>query len=463
MSYARADEAHHRGYVSDLCTRLSGEVQVQTGLPFDIFFDRKDIRWGEEWQSRIDAGLDDATFLIPILTPSFFRSDHCRTELMTFARLRQSRSPERYILPIYYVDVNELNGGLVTDDVVKTVTELQWVDWRELRLETLDTKDVRVAIANLAKRIKETIDNAPQRADRDAPHAVTPALDRHEKRSPQGLRLPGSERIVDITDGPYKAISEALADAQPGDKILVRPGVYYDRFAVTIPVEIIGDGPRGDITVEEDAESIVDSRAATARIENLRICQLGKGDVPAVLIWGGRIIIDNCDITSRGGVCIAITEQAEPIVRSSHIHHGGKGGISISGGARPLIVDNDIDENYLSGIFIFDHAAPLIRSNKIHDGKQSGIYLYDNGTGVIDDNDIYRNAHAGIASAEGATPFVSKNRISRCGHYGGIYVFRAGRGIFENNDLSGNRNGPWQIAESSLKHVVRRGNVPNDD
>jgi len=47
---------------------------MQLGGEFSIFQDRNDISWGEQWKQRIEGTIDATTFLIPIITPSFFSS-----------------------------------------------------------------------------------------------------------------------------------------------------------------------------------------------------------------------------------------------------------------------------------------------------------------------------------------------------------------------------------------------------
>ncbi len=74
MSYVRTDDRHEEGRITQFRERLSGEVQMQTGEDFPIFQDRNDISWGQAWEERIEQSIDEVTFLIPIITPSFFRS-----------------------------------------------------------------------------------------------------------------------------------------------------------------------------------------------------------------------------------------------------------------------------------------------------------------------------------------------------------------------------------------------------
>jgi cobaltochelatase CobT len=81
LSYARFNDQHDDGQVTEFRERLGAEVRVQTGEEFPIFQDRNDIEWGQEWQKRIDEALDEVTLLVVIITPSFFRSPACRKEV----------------------------------------------------------------------------------------------------------------------------------------------------------------------------------------------------------------------------------------------------------------------------------------------------------------------------------------------------------------------------------------------
>jgi cobaltochelatase CobT len=69
MSYVRVDDQHENGRLTELCSRLTGEVRMQLGQEFLIFQDRNNISWGEQWKQRIESTIDATTFLIPIITP----------------------------------------------------------------------------------------------------------------------------------------------------------------------------------------------------------------------------------------------------------------------------------------------------------------------------------------------------------------------------------------------------------
>lgn len=171
MSYARFVDEHDLGQLTKFRERLSGEVQVQTGEAFPIFQDRKDIHWGQHWQERIDNSLDAVTFLIPILTPSFFKSPKCREELEKFLEREKALGRNDLILPIYYVDCPVLNDEekRKKDKLAETIVNRQYADWRDLRFEPFTSPQVCKTLAIMAIQIRDTLEKAKS-ALGEAPH-----------------------------------------------------------------------------------------------------------------------------------------------------------------------------------------------------------------------------------------------------------------------------------------------------
>jgi hypothetical protein len=156
MSYARFNDKHDEGQLSQFRERLAAEVQVQTGEEFAIFQDRNDIAWGENWRQRIEGALDTVTFLLAVITPGFFRSSACRGEVERFLIRESELGRQDLILPVYYVSVPELDEPERRDgDSLATVlASRQFADWRELRFEPFTSPIVRKAVAQLASRMR---------------------------------------------------------------------------------------------------------------------------------------------------------------------------------------------------------------------------------------------------------------------------------------------------------------------
>jgi hypothetical protein len=159
MSYAHVDNKY--GQLAEFRDRLSNEVQVQTGQEFPIFLDRNDILLGQEWHQRIaDALREEATFLIAVITPSFFKSDACREELTTFLKHEEALSRKDLIFPIYYVNCRALQDAelMAEDPLSQAIATRQWADWRGLRFEPFESPVACKAVMQIAAQIGAAID-----------------------------------------------------------------------------------------------------------------------------------------------------------------------------------------------------------------------------------------------------------------------------------------------------------------
>ena len=158
ISYVRSDDDHDSGRISELRLRLEGEVKMQTGRVFHIFQDRNDIKWGQQWKDRIEGTLNDVTFLIPIVTPSYFQSIACKSEFDSFLLREKNLGEDRLILPIYYVSCDEMGDHPPSSGEMAAVLKARnWADWRKLRFEPLTSPALRAEVASLATTIKETM------------------------------------------------------------------------------------------------------------------------------------------------------------------------------------------------------------------------------------------------------------------------------------------------------------------
>uniref|UniRef100_UPI004057383F right-handed parallel beta-helix repeat-containing protein n=1 Tax=Candidatus Electronema sp. TaxID=2698783 RepID=UPI004057383F len=404
MSYVNEDDRHDNGWMTQFRERLSGEVRMHTGEPFDIFQDRKDIAWGQQWQDRINQSLDAVTFLIPILTPAFFKSAACRDELERFLKREETLGRSDLILPVYYVRCPVLQDKAKRehDKLAQVIAARQYVDWTKLRLKPLSAVPVRKALAKMAQQIVEALER------RHSGNVIEPK----ETKAAPAVKIGPPTVVVDAWHrGDYTTITEALKVVKAGGKILVRPGFYSEGIVIDKPVEIVGDGERNDIVIEANGKHTVVFKATVGRLANLTLRQAGGGKWYGVEVTQGRLELEDCDISSQNR----------------------------------------------AGVAIHDSANPILRRNRIHDGKQGGVLVSDNGKGTLEDNEIFANAFSGVEIREGGNLTLRRNRISLNG-YVGIWVYSGGGGIFEDNDLRDNAEGAWNIDPVCEREVHRRGN-----
>jgi hypothetical protein len=154
MSYAHIDNQYAQ--LSEFRERLTNEVHVQTGEPFPIFQDRNDIQFGQPWRERIESAIgSEVTFLIPIITPSFFKSQACREELQMFLDREKKLGRTDLVLPVYFVSARVVDDEVAraTDPLASAVATRQWADWRGLRFEPFASPQVGRALMQLAAQI----------------------------------------------------------------------------------------------------------------------------------------------------------------------------------------------------------------------------------------------------------------------------------------------------------------------
>jgi hypothetical protein len=372
MSYVRRDDQHENNRLTEFRERLSGEVGLQTGEEFVIFQDNKHIAWGEQWRQRIEESVDAATFLIPMLTPGFFRSQYCRAELERFLEREEQLGRRDLILPVYYVDCPVLSDAAKrqTDPLAKIIAARQRADWREFRFEPFTSPQVGKMIAWMAQQIVRSLERGapakpvvaePAAGERSTSTAAGATAETEEisppERGPAAKNEPRTRIVNALHRGDHATLTEALIAADPSDRILIRPGLYREGVVIDKPVEIIGDGEPGEVVIEANGSNTIRFQANIARIANLTLRRTGGGNWYCVNIAQGRVDLEGCDITSQSLACVAI----------------------------------------------HDGADPRLRRNRIHDGK-TGIFVYANGQGTLEDNEIIANARRGVEIREGGNP-----------------------------------------------------------
>ena len=468
MSYVRFDDAHEDGQLSAFRERLAGEVRIQTGREFPIFQDRNDIGWGQNWRQRIEETLDEVTLLLVIVTPGLFHSSACRGEVARFRERERKLGRADLILPVYYVSAREMDDPDLrkSDDLASLLWERQYADWRELRFEPPTSPVLRKAIAALASRMRDSFwQEAANQAAQPGPspqaagsQAARPGVAAAAPIVPSTARTEPPTHVVDAYQrGDFVTVSEAIEAAKPGDRILVRPGLYQESLVVDKPLEIIGDGSAEDIEIRARDAHVLEFRASIGRVANLTLRQAdGKGGRGVVIVQG-RLDLEGCDISSKAASCVYILGGADPRLRRNKIHDGKHNGVTVYDSGLGTLEDNEITGNGDVGVSIKTGGDPVLRRNQIHDGKAGGVYVFDNGRGTLEDNEISGNDSAGVEISTGGDPVLRRNQIHD-NESAGVFVHENGRGVLEDNEISGNGNVGVGIVTGG-KATVRRNRI----
>lgn len=170
-SYVHKDDDADGQRIVRLAHDIVAQYEMRTNDTIQLFLDRDDMAWGNEWQAKIDTSLAAVAFFVPVLTPRYFASAVCRGELNTFARRATDLGVGQLLMPILYVDFPGIEDEQPTDDLVALVKKFHWVDWRELRFSDPNSTEYRTAVSQLAARLVAANKVAEQTATSDTPVA----------------------------------------------------------------------------------------------------------------------------------------------------------------------------------------------------------------------------------------------------------------------------------------------------
>ncbi len=200
-----------------------------------------------------------------------------------------------------------------------------------------------------------------------------------------GSRLLAAEGdiIVDPSgDGTVTTITAAVAMADDGDTILVKPGTYDESLLITKNITIRGDGDRESIVVELSVETpagvgrdlpdlpfafLLDASDAT--LEHLTV----RGESARIVINGGAPMLQDLVLDGIGRVYRLDLGQGGTVPIGLEIHDGSAAtirdnvltgtDIEIATGSSPTIVGNKftIGAIWMQGVGV----DPVIRGNTI--------------------------------------------------------------------------------------------------
>jgi hypothetical protein len=153
-SYARSDDAHSNGHLSQLRTIVGKAIALQYGGDITIWQDIQAIPVGADWAASIERTISQTVFFIPIVTPRYLKSKNCFEEFQSFRRRMVRLGHDDLIFPILYVTVDQV----FTEDSAfgkefEALRRHQWIDFRPLRHDDAGSHDVARWVDGLAENI----------------------------------------------------------------------------------------------------------------------------------------------------------------------------------------------------------------------------------------------------------------------------------------------------------------------
>ncbi len=124
VSYAHGDD-QILSFVEAFKMTLESLAVADRGRRLEVFLDRHDIGWGEDWQERLHQGVSGALVFVPMITRRYFDRPACRQELLTFYNGARALSVTELLLPVVV-----LGHRFITvdnpDETVRIIAERQY-------------------------------------------------------------------------------------------------------------------------------------------------------------------------------------------------------------------------------------------------------------------------------------------------------------------------------------------------
>ena len=336
----------------------------------------------------------------------------------------------------------------------------------------------------------------------------------------KAVHRPGAGRTLIVPDH-YGTIQQAIHAANPGDTVMVKPGVYREQITFKDGVRLLGT-ERGLCRVEvaDGAKHILKAtKCKTGTIESLtfdgrdvRIKTPEGGQYPhGVVLADSRLTVRDCVVqncfgcgivvtgpdsaptlakntcrnnerhgisfewgaggTAEGNTCERNTRSGiasfqsgtAPTLRNNTCRNNGTNGIYFGNGAGGTAEGNTCEGNKCGGIASFDSGtAPTLKSNTCRNNDENGIYFGDGAGGTADGNTCEANKWSGIASLDSGTAPTLKNNTCRNNEDCGIYFGKGAGGTAEGNTCEGNAS-CGILADGDGTNPTLRGNQCNDN
>ena len=209
FSYTRADDDFDHGLLTKVRERLESSLRLALGRrDIEIFQDRDDIEPGDAWEARLQKAIDEAVFLIPVITPSFFASEFCRKEFLRFWEKAQADPNTARIIPLYWREHFPLEGIIrsAEDDILSAVKALQYDDWRAARRAGLAASQMSDKIEEMSRRLAIKYMAGLHDSDTAALPANKPGID--ATLQPTALPTPEREGRIKVNVRTIQATSE---------------------------------------------------------------------------------------------------------------------------------------------------------------------------------------------------------------------------------------------------------------
>lgn len=233
-----------------------------------------------------------------------------------------------------------------------------------------------------------------------------------------------SEQIF-VTKGlfsEYKEISKAIQNSDNG-KIKVDQGTFNDLQQVNGKIDLVGSGTEETI-LKLNGRVGITFQTNYSKISHMTIkhTAVTNKQSSALYIPEGKLILEDCVITSDEGVCIhASNPNTEVVLRRCKIYGTKHNAILAVKQAKITIENCEIFETKNPSIMI-DNSILNISNSKVYKSKTNGIFIQNGSKARLEQVEIYQNDFPGIYVSDSGTYVEINNSKINNGNDVGVKV-----------------------------------------
>lgn len=262
------------------------------------------------------------------------------------------------------------------------------------------------------------------------------------------VRPPAVPPRVWVVDpaGVLRSVAAALAQASPGDRILVRQGLYHEpRLVITKRVELVGEGEA--VLDGGGAHEVLTVRADSVVIRNLTVQNVGASytedragirldSVRACLVEGNHLRGTLFGIyVAQSSDCRIIGNRIEGAARTEassgnavHLWHSSR-----------IAVEDNLVSGHRDGIYLeFTEGARIARNTSRGNLRYGLHFMFSHDCEYVDN--LFADNHAGVAVMYSHGVVMRRNRFERAQGSAsfGLLLKELSRSTIEDNVLSDN-------------------------
>ncbi|MEU9080307.1 right-handed parallel beta-helix repeat-containing protein [Kitasatospora sp. NPDC048538] len=198
--------------------------------------------------------------------------------------------------------------------------------------------------------------------------------------------------------GEYDTLTEALAAAEPGDTVTVRPGTFRENLLLDKAVTIVPAQGPGTVRIDPPS-GVALTVTAAATVRDL-VVEGGDGSTPAVLVTGPQAApaFSGCRIETRSATGLEVADGARPTLRGCVVTNPAGLGLRLRGaGTAAAFEDCEVAAAGQAGLAVLGGATAALERCKVHHASGAGVLLSDPGSAAeLTGCEIYEIRGSGV-------------------------------------------------------------------